>query len=67
MTVEPISALPVVDATEISLACDFEHHHAVIVVDRAEVQEGIYDPRWGKTCLNDPEAVKRRTPIERGA
>ena len=67
MTTKPICAGLVLDPPEISLACDFEHHDSVVVVDRAEVQEGVYDARRGETCLYNPEAIKRRTPIKSGA
>lgn len=64
MTSQPISSL-VRNAPEITLACNFEHHDAVVVVNRADVQQGVYDGRWGKTCFDDPKAIKR--PIKRGA
>ena len=44
-----------------------QNDDAVVVVDSARVQKDAYDGRWGKLCLDDPEAVKRRAPIQSGA
>lgn len=64
VAIEPVRHVKILDAAVVTDACNFQNHDAVVIVDSARVQKDVYDGRWGKLCLDNPEGVERPTPIQ---